>query len=58
MRVDEMGVGEVGLTLPTEVTKTKIYIDTMKCIWQSPSPGHPSAADEAWYWPKRVLRSG
>ena len=21
-------------------------------------PGHPSAADEAWYWPKRVLRSG
>ena len=27
-------------------------------IWQSPSPGHPSAADEAWYWPKRVLRSG
>ena len=20
--------------------------------------GHPSAADEAWYWPKCVLRSG
>ena len=25
---------------------------------QSPSPSHPSAADEAWYWLKRVLRSG
>ena len=33
--------------------------DCILCmIWQSPSPGHPSAADEAWYWPKRVLRSG
>ena len=25
---------------------------------QSPSPGHPSTADEAWYWLKRVLHSG
>ena len=33
--------------------------DCILCmIWQSPSPGHPSAADEAWYWPKRILRSG
>ena len=23
-----------------------------------PSPGHPSAADEVWYWPKCILRSG
>ena len=22
------------------------------------TPGHPSAADEAWYWPKRVLCIG
>ena len=21
-------------------------------------PSHPSAADEAWHWPKRILRSG
>ena len=27
-------------------------------LWQSPSPGHPSAADEAWYWQKRILSSG
>ena len=23
----------------------------------TPTPGHPSAADEAWYWQKRVLRT-
>ena len=33
--------------------------DCILCmIWQSPSPGHPSTADEAWYWPKPVLHSG
>ena len=33
--------------------------DCVFCIrQQSPSPGHPSAADEAWYWLKRVLCSG
>ena len=33
--------------------------DCILCmIWQSPSPGHPSAADEVWYWPKCVLCSG
>ena len=25
---------------------------------QSPSPGHPSTADEAWYWLKHVPYSG
>ena len=24
----------------------------------TPTPGHPSAADDAWYWQKRVLRIG
>ena len=28
------------------------------CVCVFPSPGHPSTADEAWYWPKCVLRSG
>ena len=26
--------------------------------YQSPSLGHPSSADEAWYWPKCVLPWG
>ena len=26
--------------------------------YQSPSPGHSSAADEAWYCPKSVLHGG
>ena len=38
--------------------EVKWNADTLCMIWQSPSPGHPSAADEAWYWPKCVLRSG
>ena len=25
------------------------YACILCIIWQSPSPGHPSAADEAWY---------
>ena len=28
------------------------------CACRVPSPGHPSAADVAWYWLKRILRSG
>ena len=33
--------------------------DCILCmIRQSPSPGHPSTADEASYRPKHVLRSG
>ena len=33
---------------------------TAFCEWDSGrgSLGHPSAADEAWYWPKCILRSG
>ena len=27
-------------------------------VCEIPSPSHPSTADEAWYWPKCVLRSG
>ena len=33
--------------------------DYILCMrYQSPSPAHPSAADEAWYWLKHVLHNG
>ena len=35
--------------------ETKLY---HACSHACPSPGHPSAADEAWYWLKCVLHSG
>ena len=30
------------------------------CKWHvnMPTPGHPSATDEAWYWQKRILHTG
>ena len=34
-------------------------LDCILCLrWQSSSPSYYSTADEAWYWPKRILHSG
>ena len=42
----------------TDTVHGEIFSVFIRMIWQPPSPGHPSAADEAWYWPKHVPPSG
>ena len=50
---------------PTQVTYlnmlglegTRKLVLVYSSLVQSPSPGHPTVADEAWYWPKHVLCS-
>ena len=34
------------------------YTCTCTCTCNTHAPSHPSTADEAWYWPKRILCSG
>ena len=35
-----------------------LHTNTYSMRYQSPSPGHPSAADEAWYWPNASCAVG
>ena len=45
--------------MATEFQETSLRPDiSVTCACNTPTPGHPSAADDAWYWQKRVLRIG
>ena len=35
-----------------------VYLCYVHMICNTPTPGHPSAADDAWYWQKCILRIG
>ena len=38
--------------------RSQCHVEKVSKDTSAPSPSHPSVADEAWYWPKCVLRSG
>ena len=40
------------------ISASRLIPTETKMTWQSPSPGHPSTVDEAWYWPTCILCSG
>ena len=46
-----------GTRTVTGASAVYIHTHSNENSWSIP-PSHPSAADEAWYWPKRVLHIG
>ena len=56
-------VGGLALTHPLTATNVHIIFKAshqcyIRMTCSTPTPGHPSTADEAWYWQKCVLRTG
>ena len=45
--------------MATEFQETSLKPDiSVTCTCNTPTPGHPSVADDIWYWQKRILHIG